>query len=148
MFEPLHKLFDQIDALDIDNVMFDVWEGEDIQEIIIELNTIKQLFDIGIDSNGQSLGNYSQTTVKMKRADGLPYDRVTLRQDGIFYKSFNIIPESDGFIIDADPIKQSQDLTETYGEAIIGLTAESKEQLIKAIILTVRNEIYLRITRR
>ena len=141
-------MFNQIAALDIDNVMFDVWEGEDIQEIIIELNTIKQLFDIGIDSNGQSLGNYSQTTVKMKRADGLPYDRVTLRQDGIFYKSFNIIPESDGFIIDADPIKQSQDLTETYGEAIIGLTAESKEQLIKAIILTVRNEIYLRITRR
>ena len=148
MFEPLHKLFNQIDALDIDNVMFDVWDGEDIQEIIIELNTIKQLFEQGIDSNGQSLGDYSPTTIKMKRADGLPYDRVTLRQDGIFYKSFNIIPESDGFIIDADPIKQSQDLTETYGEAIIGLTAESKEQLIKAIIPTVINEIYLRITRR
>ena len=148
MLEPLHKLFNQIATLDIDNVMFDVWEGEDVQETIIELNTIGQLFNRGIDSDGQSLGDYSAFTIKKKRADGLPFDRVTLRQDGIFYGSFNIIPEKDGFIIDADPIKDSQDLTETYGEAIIGLTSDSKEQLIKAIILTVRNEIYIRITRR
>jgi len=148
MFEPLHKIFNQIATLDIDSVMFDVWDGEDVQETIIELNTIDQLFNQGIDSDGQSLGDYSQFTIKQKRADGLPYDRVTLRQDGEFYGSFNIIPEQDGFTIDADPIKPSQDLTETYGEAIIGLTSESKEKLIKAIILTVKNEIYLRITRR
>lgn len=148
MFEPLHILFNKIATLDIDNVMFDVWDGEDVQEIIIKLNTIEQLFNQGIDSDGQSLGDYSAFTIKKKRADGLPYDRVTLRQDGIFYGTFNIIPDKDGFIIDADPIRGSQDLTETYGEQIIGLTSDSKEQLIKSIILSVRNEIYLRITRR
>lgn len=148
MFEPLHILFNKIATLDIDNVMFDVWDGEDVQEIIIKLNTIEQLFNQGIDSDGQSLGDYSAFTIKKKRADGLPYDRVTLRQDGIFYGTFNIIPDKDGFIIDADTIRGSQDLTETYGEQIIGLTSDSKEQLIKSIILSVRNEIYLRITRR
>lgn len=148
MFEPLHKLLNQIAKLDINNVMFDVWDGEDVQEIIINLNTIGQLFNQGIDSEGQSLGDYSAFTIKKKRADGLPFDRVTLRQDGIFYGSFNIIPEIDGFIIDSDPIRGSHDLTETYGEAIIGLTSDSKEKLIKSIILSVRNEIYLRITRR
>lgn len=148
MFEPLHKLLNQIAKLDINNVMFDVWDGEDVQEIIINLNTIGQLFNQGIDSEGQSLGDYSAFTIKKKRADGLPFDRVTLRQDGIFYGSFNIIPEKDGFIIDADPIRGSQDLTETYGDQIIGLTSDSKEQLIKSIILSVRNEVYLRITRR
>ena len=37
MFEPLHKLLNQIAKLDINNVMFDVWDGEDVQEIIISL---------------------------------------------------------------------------------------------------------------
>jgi len=148
MFEPIRNLIRNIEALSIDNVMIEVWDGEDIQEIIIDLNTNKQLFEKGIDANGQSLGDYAPFTIKHKNATGLPADRVTLYEDGTFYRSFNIVPNQQGFIIEADPVKQSQDLTETYGEAIIGLTAESKNTLITQILIHVRNEIYLQITRR
>lgn len=134
-----------IKNLDIDNIMFEIWEYEDVQELIINLNTEKQLFELGIDSKEKELGEYAPKTIEIKKASGLPFDRITLYQDGDFYNSFIIEPNSKGFIIRADTQKESQDLATEFGNEILGLTGKSKEELIRFILKYVIKETKKRI---
>jgi len=97
-----------------------------VQSKIIELNTIDQLYDEGIDALGQSLGDYSQTSVEVfgKRAG-----HITLKDTSEFYDSFVVLVKKDSFIIRANTFKQGEkgtiDLTDRFGDEIIGLTDEN-----------------------
>lgn len=124
----------------------DLWIGVvassgKIQELIIDLNTEGQLFERGIDSEGQSLGVYSQFTKAIKQREGLPFDRVTLFDSGDFYKSFKVSTSGNEVLIIADTEKEDKDLSEVYGEAIIGLTDESLEILSEFILPIIREKI-------
>ena len=88
---------------------------------IVELNTEKQLFDKGIDSDGDSLGVYSNSYKALKKSLNMPYDRVTLRFSGDFHKSFKIIIGKKEFEITATDWKLGI-LMQKYGERILGLT--------------------------
>lgn len=154
MFEPLHKIFNQIATLEIDNVMLEVWNQQKVKDIIIDLNRISQLYNSGIDSNGKSLGNYAESTIIRKKRKSQPYDHITLNDTDEFYQSFEVYAFKGGFEISANTIKRgdglSEDvnLTEKYGQYIIGLTEISKDLLIESVNINIKNEIYLRITRR
>ena len=139
-FQALRDITKRIKGLDPDELMEEVWKQEDTQEIIVELNTRGQLFNKGIDSEEDSLGEYAPFTIERKIESGLPTDRVTLFQEGNFYKSFYIIPHKKGFIIEADPIAGDSNLFDNFGEDIIGLTDDSKAILIQKIILRIQNE--------
>jgi len=135
MFEHLHQILDRAIQADIDNIMFDILKQEDdVIDLIIDLNTEEQLFQ-GIDSQGRELadidvgGPYAPITVAIKRTEGQPFDRVTLKDTGDFYKSFDVVPLKDGFEIVADTIKEGQNLEDRWGSDIIGLTELSIEQL-------------------
>lgn len=114
-----------------------IGKNRKVQNYIIELNTIEQLYNKGIDSQGKSLGSYSPFTVKEKIKKGQPTDRVTLKDTGEFYKSFQIDLSGDDIIIEADTIKiawdGAQDLLDIYGDDILGLTNRSLDKLINTI---------------
>ena len=112
----------------------------DLKKYIIKLNTIDQLFDEGIDSLGDSLGEYSISTIEGtssylgKKAKGQPTDRITLKDTGKFYKTFKIEVKNDSFFINANPIKEDNNLFDDFGDEIVGLTEENKIKVSKIIL--------------
>ncbi len=102
----------------IDDVIFKITQEQETQKFLIE-SLQDQLFITGEDGNGLSLGDYSPVTVKIKRAKGQPTDRITLKDTGEFYNSYEIDPFKGGFFINADGKKKDTDLFFQYGEDIL-----------------------------
>lgn len=101
---------------------------------IIELNTEKQLFEKGIGSDGKSLEPpYSNPYKKLKKKLGQPTDRVTLRLEGDFYKSFEVIIGNEQFRINATDFK-TKFLLKRYGQKILGLTGSNVSQFNQMIV--------------
>jgi hypothetical protein len=137
-FDKLHKLLDRAANLSEEKAWI-VSVDNGVQKRIIELNTIDQLFNKGIDALGQSLGDYSQVSVEVfgKRAG-----HITLRDTTEFYNSFVVLVLKDRLIIRAntiknDPIKGTTDLTDRFGEEIIGLTTENIEKISEIILVNI-----------
>lgn len=132
-------------GLTYESTLFFVFSQEHIQLFAIELNTgspnnneYGQLFLHGVDSKGVELsrigGEYAPVTKDLKRFDGLPFDHVTLYQDGDFYRSWEFIQKNDSFVLRANTIKEGEDLQERWGSDIIGLTNESIQELANEVL--------------
>ena len=131
-----------------DGVLFRVVFGQEIiKETIIDLNTVDQLYEKGIGSDGIRLdekrgAGYSQLTIYLKNRKGQPTDRITLKDTGDFYRSFRVIV-SEGLIeIRAKEPEGGMKLTEEFGAEIYGLTSESIEKLKPLIIEKYKEYIY------
>ncbi len=108
-----------------------VFNTSEIKKKIIYLNTIEQLYKRGEDSEGLELYPfYAQSTILYKKEKGQRYDHVTLNDSGAFYKTFEVIVSDDYFLINADPNKGDNDLLDIYGEDVLGLTEESKVEIM------------------
>lgn len=110
-----------------------------IQEEMIRLNTLDQLFEKGENSLGIRLelegGIYSQITINRKNQLGQPFDHVTLKDTGEFYQSFEVIANTGETYatIKANSIKDGKDILDRWGVEVIGLNVENTQWL--------RNEI-------
>jgi len=134
-FGALYSVINRTLELDINQILGSIFSAEEgVIELIIDLNTQGQLFDKGIDSEGTLLsdigGGYSDATIAMKRTEGQPFNRITLLDTGEFYDSFTVSYVGDGFIIQADTIKENEDLQTRWGDNITGLTDESRVKLV------------------
>ena len=116
----IYKTLEKYAKLDFGDVIFAVLNLDNIKELIIELQQ-ERLFERGTDSNGASLGNYSDYTVEIKREKGQRYDHITLRDTGEFYESFTVTVLKDGIVLDANPNKETTNLFSEYGIDILGL---------------------------
>lgn len=128
----LKKIAENAKALQEKKILFTIYNKSDVQQFIIDLNKIGQLFKKGIDIEENVIGRYSQTTeiLNPEKKAGTPY---TLKDTGDFYKTFRVKVNSNGsFTISADTIKEENDLLE-YGD-ILGLTKPSLNELIKEIL--------------
>lgn len=145
-FGALSDLVENGRALTIDKALFFVFSDDQIQDFVLELNTgggifargIKgQLFS-GVDSTGNELadigGDYSPITIQEKQFKGLPTDRITLFDEGDFYRSFRIDVSKDSVSISANTIKEGVDLQNRWGDELLGLTDESRNKLIDELI--------------
>jgi len=106
------------------------------EEEILDLNRDRQLYDKGIDSNGQRIfPPYSAVTRLIKRSQGNIFNRVTLFDTGDFYEGFRIKLNGYGnpFNIYSTDSKSS-DLQEKYGSSIFGLTRQNEDYLNYQII--------------
>ena len=148
----LTDLIENGKGLSFNSTLFFVFSQKDIQLFAIELNTgspnnneYGQLFIEGVDSKGVELsrigGDYAPVTKDIKRFEGLPFDRVTLYQDGDFYRSWEFIQKNDSFILRADTLKDGEDLQERWGSDIIGLTNESITRLANEVLPEIINYI-------
>lgn len=100
--------------------------------VIADMNAQDQLFEKGIDRNGDSIASYrpyKPLTIEIKRLKGQPVNRVTLRDEGDFHASFQVIANDTSFFIDATDSK-TLDLIRKYGEQIMGLTDENVDILV------------------
>lgn len=110
-------------------------KNKEFTDLIIHLNTQKQLFEKGVNSEGRLLsdigGDYSPATIegtiffKGKKQLHLPYDHITLFNKGEFYKSFEVFFNQSGFVISADTIKDTTNLITEWGSQILGLNEDS-----------------------
>jgi hypothetical protein len=137
-FESLNKFLDKaINLSDVDAWIFSVDNG--VQKEIIELNTIDQLFNQGIDALGNSLGDYSQVSVEVF---GKRSGHIQLNDTSEFYDSFVVLVLKDKLVIRAntiknDPIKGTTDLITRFGDEIIGLTDENIDKISELIMINI-----------
>lgn len=126
----LESAIAKLEALDLGEVSLRVVRGE-ANSTLIPLN-IDQLFERGIDSKGQSLGEYSPFTISYKKKKGQRYDHVTLRDEGDFYEGFFADADSWPVGINSKDSKTGE-LTDKYGDDIFGLTKDSTDELNEQI---------------
>lgn len=148
-FLPIRNVLNALLILNVDDLAFEIAKQDTFQDLVIELNTEKQLFDKGEDSTGRTLesigGAYSPFTVSIKQAKGQPTNRVTLFDTGEFYASWSVKPFKGGFIIDADPNKDDTNLFDEWGNEIVGLNEENLQTIINffrdAVLEKINNRI-------
>lgn len=112
-----------------DYVRMEVIEDE---AVICDMNSESQLYERGIDRDGDSISSYSPytaRTVMVKLLKHQPTNRVTLRDTGEFHASFRVVVDDIGFYIDATDWKTSE-LEKKYGKQIFGLTEENINELV------------------
>lgn len=143
--EALIRIANNAINLNINTIINEILRDKTIQKQIISLNINDQLFDKGINSRGVNLekigGEYSINTIEGvpglfigKKELGLPFDHITLFNEGGFYNSFFIAIFTTYFEISADPWKGSTNLFEEWGKDIVGLTDENL-QIVGQIFL-------------
>ena len=92
----------------------------------------------GVDSEDDVFGLYAsnqgRVSFKGKTKDKKRNSRIALFDTGGFYKTFDVKVSNDGFKITANDKKGDDSLTEKYGKEILGLTDESKRELIDKIL--------------
>ncbi len=138
-FIELRKFLKGVVSLDIDLIILEITRTQEFKTLVIKLNTeglpTSQLFIKGSDSTGKRLdeigGSYSPFTIQEKNKKGQPTDRVTLKDTGDFYMSFDVIPFKGGFIIEADTMKDGDNLEDDWGENIIGLDDENTQIILE-----------------
>lgn len=131
----LYTLAQRISTMD-EGILFEiVFNDVRIKNEIIRLNTREQLFQKGIYSDGNSLGEYSPFTVEVKKKKGQRHDHITLEDTGDFYGSFKVSADRISITIDANPIKDDNNLFDDFGEDILGLTDESRKKLKEMAIV-------------
>jgi len=115
-----------------------IFDAREVKDEIIRLVTVEQLYERGVDGNGESLGEYSEFTKQIKQLEGQRFDHITLNDTGEFYESFEVIVDQDSFTITANDNKGDKRLFDVYGEDVAGLTDESFDDLF----LTIRDIVY------
>jgi len=126
-----------------------VFERDEVQDEIIRLVTIEQLFEQGVDDKGDLIQpeGYSLNTIfgteqyEGKIEKGQRYDHVTLNDTGAFYDSFTVTVGKGSFTINANGKKEDVDLIKAYGNDILGLTEESKNALIEYVFEVIWQEV-------
>jgi hypothetical protein len=103
---------------------------------VLDLNRNDQLYDRGVDNFGGRLSpDYAPSTIRKKGKKGQPTDRVTLRDTGVFHRSFFLNYRSDEIEFMAEANTKRRDfsllswLKSRYGKGILGLTEENIEKL-------------------
>tara|TARA_R110000822_G_scaffold142148_3_gene280135 strand:- start:661 stop:1119 length:459 start_codon:yes stop_codon:yes gene_type:complete len=149
-FESIFNLTDRIAKLDEGLLLRNFVSIPAVQKFILDLNRVDQLFNKGVDSKNKALGVYAPSTINSKNERGVPVPsdfHITLFDTGEFYSTFVIIPGKDFFEIDANPIKDGDNLFDDFGEDIIGLNDENLQILIdffkETIQLRVREQLRL-----
>ena len=131
LFKRLTRI-SKLNELAVFNIVFN---DPRVKDLIIEMNTQDQLYEKGIDALSMDLksigGDYSDVTKDVKSYFNEPYEHITLKDTGDFYKSFRVKAINGSIIISADTIKDEDDLTDRWGSNILGLTKESREKLVQ-----------------
>ena len=128
---------------DVTKALVKILNKKSIQKFITDLNTKVQLFDMGEDSRGVELmavgGTYAPSTIRIKQKKRQPTNRITLKDTGDFYKTFDVVVNNNAsFRIEADTMKGGQNLEDRWGEDIVGLQEES----IELVLDKLRDEFY------
>lgn len=167
MFGRLTDLLNNVTKLDEQKIFLEIVSQQGVQAFILSLNLTDQLFVDGVNSDGESLGEYTSYTADNKA--GEPYtvekytiddlgfvqvenisksvsegDSYTLLDKGELYGNYKVVIDGGGFTLSANTNKKDGDKTvnleSVYGK-IVGLNEKSKSELAEAVIPLVVNEV-------
>lgn len=103
------------------------------EDIIVKMITESQLYNLGIEGRGIEIASYApykQSTIKRKQKKGQPYNRVTLKDKGEFYKSLKVVFDDNGFFVTStDEIAGI--LLKKYGNTILRLSNDNLNILLR-----------------
>jgi hypothetical protein len=140
----LSKIVNNISQMSVNSLAQKVFKESGISKFIINLNREGQLFAEGVGVDGKVVGVYSFASELLSQGisgKGFPKragDPFNFYNTGEMYNSFSLKIESDGFVIKAD----TSDIEDTIGDKqIIGLTNESKAELVEKIIPLLVKEV-------
>jgi len=96
----------------------------------------------GLDKNGNQIEPaYTPFTINMKKLFDQPFDRVTLKDTGDFYKSM-FIERKGNDVIFSSKDEKTEKLTTKYGEEIFGLSEDeskiSKEEFTNQLVKEIK----------
>lgn len=133
----LNKLLKKVKTVErglSDNIFLkDILEERETE--IVELNTQEQLYEKGENALGISIADYepySDYTLDLKAIKGQPTDRVTLRDEGDFHRSFGLELLDDRVQFYASDWKTIE-LIKRYGE-IMGLNEQNLKYITKELV--------------
>lgn len=109
---------------------------EDNDAEICDMNAQEQLYEQGINRLGVDISDYapySPITIDIKKLKGQPTNRVTLRDEGDFHRSFYVVATDTSFEVKAKDAK-AEHLLSKYGQQILGLTRENLMTLVHEYI--------------
>ena len=128
MLQALQNKFNRMQNIDIDAIFMRVMAYPEMKEAMIAANQA-QMYDLGVDSKGASLGEYTPFTIMMKQVKEQRFDHITLLDSGDFYNSMEIAEkDTKSVVITADMQKADQNLEDRWPDAL-GLTQESINNL-------------------
>lgn len=107
------------------------------EDLITDMVSESQLYEEGRRGDGVFIADfapYRPMTIELKQRSGQPTDRVTLRDEGAFHRSFYIEFRSDGFEVRASDWKESK-LKGEYGEEILKLSSENLDDIIRNYVV-------------
>ena len=108
----------------------EVLDNKVIKDLIVRLNTKEQLEKDKTDSLGAHLGTYSFATEQMSDGKKKQGQFIDLKDTGEFYASWKVKVFQRFISIDANPIKEKNNLFDDYGEDVLGLTDDNLQILI------------------
>lgn len=134
MFKAIKRLEKKISGIDEHKMLSSILNEKPMRDEIIRLNQ-EQLYVDGVQADGEPTGEYSFNTIHGtkhyagKIEKGQPYDHVTLKDAGKFYRSMKVEVEEEGMRITAD---DPNGLEEKWPQ-MLGLDSESKAQILPDI---------------
>ena len=107
------------------------------EAFILALNYEDQLYDKGINRYSVKIQPpYAESTLRRKRNRNQTTSHVTLRDEGVFHKSFVIDYRADCFkIMTTDPVEVF--LVARYGPEILGLTNENTNYIATTFVMPI-----------
>lgn len=106
------------------------------EDIIVEMITQDQLYELGIEGRGTEIISYMPyrpRTIKKKIKKGQPTNRVTLKDTGSFYASLHVEFDDEGFYVTSTQDK-AKFLIKKYGKTIFRLTDNNLKILLDKYI--------------
>lgn len=133
-FVALNKMFAKAKSLDEGKAwVFAIDDG--VQKKVIELNTEVQLGDDGIDSLGDSLGEYAPFTVNERSSLGLQTGHIDFKVTGDYWRSWRVNVTSNAIIITVDSSRFDELVNElSFAPEHVGLTETSLEVIRKMVL--------------
>ena len=132
-FTDIDQMLNKASKLNADKAWMKISGNARTKRLIIELNTIEQLYEEGVTAQGFGLGFYSAHTLEYKISKGQRFDHITWNDTGKFYETWTISTTNEYIEIDADENLYGKNLFEGRDydfNDILGLTSENLETLI------------------
>jgi hypothetical protein len=135
----LGKLLNRARTLHTTSLWHEVFKDGVLKRQVLQWIQQDQLFEQGIDEDGDIIGTYSEFT-ELINPEKVAGTHFTLFDTGEFYRSMFVVVLSDSIVIEADPVKiddngEKTNLFYEYGEGIVGLTDENKQKLAEEIAI-------------
>lgn len=140
MFQVAIDIANALKGLNQNRILKKAVESNQVKAEIVDLN--QSQLQSGIDSAGDSTGEYSTTSINVY---GKSPGRITLKDTGEFYDSMKVGVDSDEFFVSANTEKEGGvDLLDRWPDAL-GLTDESLDEIMPTIteetLEIIRNEV-------